>query len=179
MPVYKRFVSIAAILSLTVLLLLPSFASPGSKSSDKVVKELQPTIQKMSAADCPVFLPTWIPERNKAKFSEALLNNDQLDFPHGYEVSLGSEEPISSAATSFYMHGGEGHVKGKHPVKLSDGRIGYLKHALIEWNQGKYKYGIGFISDKTSNADMIKCANSVVPIPKSKKPTVPAKHAQD
>jgi hypothetical protein len=178
MPVYKKIVSIAAISSFTVLFSWPSLASPVNKSSDKVVNELQPTIQKMGAADCPVYLPTWIPERNKAKFSQALLNNDDLDFPHGYEVSLGSEEPISSASTSFYMHGGEGHVKGKHPVKLLDGRVGYLKHALIEWNQGRYKYGIGFISDKTSNADMIKCANSVVLIPKSTNPTVPAKHAQ-
>jgi hypothetical protein len=170
MPIHKVIVSIAASISSAALLSSLSLAAPDKNSSSKVVSELQPAIQKLDGADCPVYLPTWIPEKNKAKHSEALLNNDQLDFPHGYEVSLGLEEPITTACTTFYMHGGQGRVKGKHPVKLSDGRIGYLKHALIEWGKGNYKYGMGFIYAKTSDADMIKCANSVVLIPKSKQP---------
>jgi len=151
------------------VLVSASLAAPVNSSSSKVAKELQPTIPTLGGADCPVYLPTWLPENNKAKYSQPLLNNDDLDFPHGYEVSLGLKEPMASCDTIFYMHGGEGRVKGKHPVNLTGGRIGYLKHALIEWNQGKYKYGIGFIDERISKADMIKCANSVVLIPKSNK----------
>jgi len=164
MPKPELIVSIVASMSCAFLFFLPSLAA---SVNSKVVKELQPTIQTLGGAGCPVYLPTWIPEKNKARFSQALLNNDD-DFTHGYEVSLGLQEPIANANTTFYIHGGEGHAKGKHGVKLTGGRIGFLKHALIEWNQGKYKYGIGFIDGAIPSADMIKCANSVVLIPKSK-----------
>lgn len=149
---------------LALLLLMMVLPSEAADETKKVVKELQATVTTLKDAECPVYLPVWIPENNKAKFSQALLNNDP-DFPHGYEVSLGANEPIANCDLTFYMHGGEGRAKGKRPVKLSGGRIGFLKNALIEWNQGKYKYGMGFISQKTTSADMIKCANSVVQVP--------------
>jgi hypothetical protein len=154
-----------SLVSLSLLAVLPALAADDTK---KVVKELQPTIATLKNAECPVYLPTWIPEGNKAKFSQALLNNDSR-YPHGFEVSLGGNEPIANCDLTFYVLGGEGRSKGKHPVKLSSGRTGFLKNALIEWNQGKYKYGLGFINSKTTNADMIKCANSVIQVPSKKK----------
>jgi len=151
-------------------------AAPSDSASSKVVKELQPVIGDVNKADCPVYLPTWIPELNKQKFAKGyLFDSTDIDFPHGYEVAIGSDKQMPTYLTNFYMHGGVGSVKGKHPVKLNGGRTGFLKHALIEWNQGKYKYGIGFVDARVSNADMIKTANSVVLIPSAKPAAAPSK----
>lgn len=173
MPKFDWGASFAISMSLAVLVGLPSVAAPG-RSADKVVnelkvvKELQPALKELRASECPVYLPTWIPEWNKAKYTQVNVSPDMYLFPHGYEVVLGADKQVASCNTTFYVQGGVGRVSGKHPVKLTGGRTGYLKHALIQWNQGKYKYAIGFVTAKTTNADMIRCANSVVLVPKSK-----------
>lgn len=166
MPNYNWGASFAISISLVVLVGFSALAASG-QSADKVVKELQPALKELRASESPVYLPTWIPQWNKAQYVNVNVSPDMYLFPHGYEVALGTDKDVASCNTTFYVQGGVGRVSGKHPVKLTGGRTGYLKHALIQWNQGKYKYAIGFVTAKTTNADMIKCANSVVLVPKS------------